>query len=71
MSFDPAGTSPGLQAQPAEEPKVINMKCRKADCTSIQVVEIHLPGVQSDRRLYRCCECGNIFGVSVGGSVSF
>jgi DNA-directed RNA polymerase subunit M/transcription elongation factor TFIIS len=67
MPIDPKGTKPGVvPAQPA--PQTVNMKCKKANCTSISATIVDIG--QSPVRMYRCTECGNMWGINVGGAIN-
>lgn len=68
MPIDPAGTTPGLSGQVAEEPKQHHMKCKNQNCDSITVVEVNLPN-NAGRHMYRCVKCHTSWGVLTGGSV--
>lgn len=68
MSFDHAGTKPGL-APTAQEPATHNMKCKNKNCDSITVVEIQMPH-NDGRHMYRCVKCHTTWGVMTGGAVN-
>jgi hypothetical protein len=67
MSFDHAGTKPGL-APEAQEQKTLNMRCKNKGCDSIEVVEMMAPN-NVGRHIYRCVKCNTTWGVMTGGSV--
>lgn len=66
MSFDPAGTAPGLQPQ-VEAPPKVHWKCRNPTCDSMLAIEVKLPN-QPGRHLYQCCACKMTMGINTGGS---
>jgi hypothetical protein len=66
MPIDPTGTKPGVVNAPTETPTV-NMQCKRKGCTSIRAHIVEING--SPVRMYRCAECGNMWGINVGGSV--
>jgi transposase-like protein len=66
MPIDPTGTKPGLvPEQPKEE--AVNMKCKGKNCPSIRAFKVHIPGTNA--RMYRCAECGHMWGINIGGPV--
>lgn len=65
--IDPAGTTPGLVGQVTEQ-KTVNMRCKNANCDSIEAVEVNVG--QPHARVYRCVKCHRSWGVNVGGSVN-
>lgn len=66
MPIDPAGTKPGLT--PAEdEPKKVFMRCKRAGCSSMEAVEVKVPGTTGSH-LYRCVKCHHPQSVQTGGS---
>ena len=66
MPIDPKGTKPGVV--PATPPvQTVNMKCKKPNCTSITATIVAIGA--SPVRMYRCAECGNMWGINVGGSI--
>lgn len=67
MSFDHAGTKPGLTPE-AQEPPRHNMRCKNKNCDSIEVFEIQYPN-SGGRHMYRCVKCHTTWGVLTGGSV--
>jgi hypothetical protein len=66
MPIDPKGTTPGLVPE-QPKPETVNMRCRRGSCQSIQATIVKIPG--SAARMYRCCECGHMWGINLGGSV--
>lgn len=69
MPIDPNGTSPGLAGQVVEQPEILNMKCKRPECLSMQALEVKHPGSAAGRRLYRCVKCHTSWGVNTGGPV--
>ncbi len=67
MPIDPAGTKPGVQAQPPQ-PKVVNWRCKNQKCDSMQATEIPMPG-NTGRHIYRCIKCNTTWGVQTGGGI--
>lgn len=68
MPIDPTGTKPGVvPAQPKEE--TVHLRCKRAaqGCTSILAYIVKLNG--NPVRMYRCAECGHMWGINIGGSV--
>jgi DNA-directed RNA polymerase subunit M/transcription elongation factor TFIIS len=67
MPIDPKGTKPGVvPVQPAVE--TVNMKCRKQACTSITATIVNIGAAPV--RMYRCVECGHMWGINVGGAIN-
>lgn len=70
MTFDPKGTTPGLDPAQSKD-KTVNMKCKKCPSMDAVVVDIGGDGSSaSHNRLYRCVKCNYSWGVSVGGNVN-
>jgi hypothetical protein len=66
MPIDPTGTKPGLvPTTPA--PEVVNIRCRRTGCSSIRQNIVQIQG--GPVRMYRCVECGHMWGINAGGSV--
>lgn len=68
MPIDPTGTKPGVMPdQPQEE--TVNIRCKRPGCTSIRQIPVKIQGTNA--RMYRCAECGHMWGINPGGSVEF
>jgi DNA-directed RNA polymerase subunit M/transcription elongation factor TFIIS len=66
MPIDPTGTNPQAVPQ-VEEPKELNVKCRRPNCDSITAVQVQIAPAGGGQRLYRCTKCGHMWGLNVGG----
>lgn len=66
MPIDPTGTKPGVVPSPPE-PETVNIRCKRNGCTSIRQQIVAING--SPVRMYRCVECGHMWGINAGGSV--
>lgn len=66
MPIDPTGTKPGVMP---EQPKVetVNMRCHRTGCASITAFPVYIQGTAA--RMYRCAECGHMWGINLGGPV--
>lgn len=70
MSFDPAGTTPGLAPNAQAEPKKYNMRCVDP-CDSTEVTEIKMDVAEGvGQRVYRCVKCGRTRSLAVGGAIN-
>jgi DNA-directed RNA polymerase subunit M/transcription elongation factor TFIIS len=73
---DPHGTAPGLAPAKAPQPKTINMKCKRDNCPSMEVIEV-TPKMGRENagaphaRTYQCVKCHHSWVVPVGGFVNF
>jgi len=67
MRPDLEGTEPGLSKK--EPKKILNLKCRRGDCTSIEAVDMTMEGVPGRR--YQCTKCHHMWVIDVGGPVNF
>ena len=66
MPIDPTGTKPGIvPEQPA--PEYVNIRCKRTGCDSIKAAKVAVGGAPT--RMYRCAECGHMWGINLGGSV--
>lgn len=70
MPIDPAGTAPGHIPTPSVEPK-IHMRCQAQGCDNVLASEVKTEGDPLGQRLYRCCKCGTVRGISTGGACPF
>jgi hypothetical protein len=68
MPIDPAGTQPGLVGT-VEETKTVHIKCKNQDCDSILAVEVKIPGMSPNIRMYQCVECKRSWGINAGGGL--
>lgn len=66
MPIDPTGTKPGVTPEKPQE-ETVNMRCHRTGCTSIRAYKVAIGG--SPVRMYRCAECGHMWGINLGGSV--
>jgi uncharacterized Zn finger protein len=66
MPIDPTGTKPGVMPE-QPKPETVNMRCHRTGCSSITANQVHIQGTAS--RMYRCTECGHMWGINLGGPV--
>ena len=69
MSIDTSGTTPGLAPKAEEKPPIVSMRCKGTNCDSMDFNEIKVEGPEHQGlRVYRCCKCGHVQTISVGGA---
>ena len=66
MPIDPTGTKPGVMPE-TPQPETVNIRCKRSGCISIRAIIVAING--SPVRMYRCAECGHMWGINIGGSV--
>ncbi len=66
MPIDPTGTKPGV-VPAVQEQQIVNIRCKRTGCSSIRAIPVQIQG--NAARMYRCAECGHMWGINLGGSV--
>lgn len=73
--IDTKGTQPGLVATDTP-PKIIKIRCRDADCDSMDAVEVLFKNTEENSvevarsRAYRCTKCHRMTILDVGGGIN-